>query len=139
LTREAWPPRHRRLTVPLGPEGDTLLSAERLRDGRVAVGTRRRVGGDEWQPGDLLVLDRPAFLALAGWLDEAVEDAWIDAVRERQAEPLRTARERIGIVGEGQIIDVETEITQLLDEFQVVRVFFPLRLEPHNSLFRITE
>jgi hypothetical protein len=65
------------------------------------MGTRRRAGEDEWQPGDLLVLDRPAFLALAGWLGEAVEDAWLEAVRERQAEPLRTARELYAEAADG--------------------------------------
>src|SRR5690606_14871198 len=33
---------------------------------------------------------------LAGWLSLAVEDAWIETVRDRQADSIRTARELYG-------------------------------------------
>jgi hypothetical protein len=74
----------------------TVLHAEWLRDGRVALGTRhqRRDGG--WEAGELQILEPGTCLDLAAWLSPVVMDGWIDSVRERQAEPLQTARELYG-------------------------------------------
>jgi hypothetical protein len=71
----------------------TTLYAERLRDGRVALGTRTLRADGEWEPGELHILEPTAYLDLAGWLAPAVHDGWIETVRERRAEPLRTAAE----------------------------------------------
>lgn len=84
------------LEIPLGGEPPTVLFAERLRDGRVALGTRVRRRDGEWEPGELHLLEAGAYLDLAAWLSPAVEDAWIETVRDRQAEPLRTAEELYG-------------------------------------------
>ncbi len=84
------------LEIVLGGEPPTVLFAERLRDGRIAMGTRVKGRGGEWEPGELHLLDPGAYLDLAAWLSSAVEDAWIETVRDRQAEPLRTARELYG-------------------------------------------
>jgi hypothetical protein len=83
------------LAVALGDDGDTELFAERLRDGRIVIGTRERTT-DGWKPHGLHVLNRAAFLALAGWLAEPVEEAWLDTVRERQDQQLRTAHDLFG-------------------------------------------
>jgi hypothetical protein len=73
-----------------------LLVAERLRDGRVALGTRIQRPNGEWEPGELHLLEPAAQLDLAGWLAPAVEAGWIDTIRHRQADPLRTAGELYG-------------------------------------------
>lgn len=95
----------------------TVLFLERLRDGRIALGTRVRRGDGDWQPGELHVLDPHTFLALAGWLVTAVEDEWMDTVRARAADPLRTARELYGD-GPGAVrelaYDLVTEIPPAL-------------------------
>jgi hypothetical protein len=74
----------------------TTLYAERLRDGRVALGTRTLRPDGEWEPGELHILEPNAYLDLAGWLAPAIHDGWIHTVRERRAEPLRTASELYG-------------------------------------------
>lgn len=74
----------------------TLLVAERLRDGRMALGTRTQQSNGEWKAGELHFIDPMVQLDLAAWLTPAVEAAWVDTVRERQTEPLRTARELYG-------------------------------------------
>lgn len=84
------------LVIPLGGEPRSVLFAERLRDGRVALGTRVQRRDGSWEAGELHLLEPPAYLDLAAWLSPAVEDAWIDTVRERQGEPLRTAQELYG-------------------------------------------
>ena len=63
--------------------------------GRVALGTRRQRGSD-WEPGELHLLGPSAYLDLAAWLATLVSAAWIDAIRERREEPLRTAEELFG-------------------------------------------
>ena len=73
-----------------------VLFAERLRDGRIALGTRVRRRDGEWEPGELHLLEAAAYLDLAAWLSPAVEDAWIETVRARQVEPMRTANELYG-------------------------------------------
>jgi hypothetical protein len=82
-------------TVPLSDDGDSELFAERLRDGRIVIGSRERTG-EGWNPHGLHVLGRPAYLALAGWLAEHVEEAWLDTIRERQQEQLGTAADLFG-------------------------------------------
>lgn len=74
----------------------TLLVAERLRDGRIAVGIRERGADGEWEPGELHLLPTTAQLDLAAWLADAVERGWIDTVRERQRQPMKTAGELYG-------------------------------------------
>lgn len=77
-------------------EPPTVLYAEWLRDGRVAVGTRRQERDGSWSPGELHLLEPSAALDLAAWLSPVVEHSWAEPVRERRAEPLRTARELYG-------------------------------------------
>lgn len=83
------------LEIAVSEEPRTVLYAERLRDGRIALGTRTWRDG-AWKPGELHLLEPAAYLNLASWLAPAVEDAWMDTVRQRQAEPLRTAFELYG-------------------------------------------
>lgn len=73
-----------------------MLFAERLRDGRIALGTRVMRKDGSWEPGELHLLETAAYLDLAAWLSPAVEDAWIGPVRDRQAKPLLTAQELYG-------------------------------------------
>lgn len=80
----------------MAEEPPTVLYAEWLRDGRVAVGTRRQERDGSWTPGELHLLEPSAALDLAAWLSPLVEQSWTDAIRERRAEPLRTARELYG-------------------------------------------
>jgi hypothetical protein len=87
-------------SAPLTEEGDVVLFAERLRDGRLALGTRRWDGA-EWKPSELHLIERPAYLALAGWLGRIVEESWIESVRERQEESLRTAQDLYGDAADG--------------------------------------
>lgn len=84
------------LEVALGGEPPTVLFAERLRDGRVALGTRVQRRDGSWDAGELHLLEPGTALDLAAWLSPVVEDAWIETVRERQEEPLRTAGELYG-------------------------------------------
>lgn len=80
----------------IGKDPQTELVAERLRDGRIAFGTRVQREDGEWQAGELHLLEPDAQLQLAGWFARAVEAAWIDTVRGRRSEPLRTAGELYG-------------------------------------------
>lgn len=84
------------LEILIGDEPRTVLFAERLRDGRVALGTRTLERDGEWKPGELHLLEPTAYLELAAWLAPAVEDAWVETVRARGAESLRTAEELYG-------------------------------------------
>jgi hypothetical protein len=74
----------------------TVLYAERLRDGRIALGTRVQQGDGSWNAGELLLLDPRAYLGLAAWLSSAVEEAWTDTVRDRGEDSLRTAHDLYG-------------------------------------------
>ena len=74
----------------------TVLHAEWLRDGRIALGTRRQRADGQWEAGELHVLDAAACLDLSAWLAPIVLDGWIASIRERQGEPLKTARELYG-------------------------------------------
>ena len=84
------------LHIEIGQDPRTELFAERLRDGRVALGTRMRDGDGGWEPGDLVLLDPQAQLELAAWLAPSVEAGWAETVRQRRDEPLRTAGELYG-------------------------------------------
>lgn len=85
-----------RLELPIADEPRTILVAERLRDGRIALGTRVEERDGSWTPGELHLLEPAAYVELAGWLSPAVEEAWIGTVRDRRAAPLATARELYG-------------------------------------------
>lgn len=49
-----------------------------------------------WAAGEMHVLEPPAYLDLAAWLAPAVQEGWIDTVRARGEDPLRTAGELYG-------------------------------------------
>lgn len=85
--------------TPLADDPEIVLYAERLRDGRIAFGTRKASATGEWEPGELHLLDPLASLDLAAWLSSAVEEGWLATIRERQSEPMRTADE---LYGEGR-------------------------------------
>lgn len=74
----------------------TVLFAEQLRDGRLAIGTRVQNQAGDWKAGELHFLDPGVVLDLSAWLAAAVEKRWLDTVRERQVKPLRTAEELYG-------------------------------------------
>lgn len=95
----------------------TMLVAERLRDGRVAIGTRVQRPKGDWAAGELHLLDPSIQLDFAAWLAPAVEAGWIETVRQRREEPLRTAGELYG-EGPGAVtrfgIDTLSEIPPAL-------------------------
>jgi hypothetical protein len=74
----------------------TVLHAEWLRDGRVALGTRHQRRDGSWEAGELQVLEPGVCLDLAAWLSPVVLEGWIESVRERQGDPLQTAQELYG-------------------------------------------
>lgn len=80
----------------ISEEPRTVLFAERLRDGRIALGTRTLGRDGEWEAGELHLLESPAYLDLAGWLAPAVEDGWRETIRGRAEDPIRTAEELYG-------------------------------------------
>lgn len=82
--------------VQIADDPAVLLVAERLRDGRMALGTRVQRPNGTWEPGELHLLDPGVQLDLASWLAPAVEAGWIETIRQRQAPPLRTAGELYG-------------------------------------------
>lgn len=84
------------LEIVIGDAPRTVLFAERLRDGRIALGTRSVERDGEWRAGELHLLEPTAYLELAAWLAPAVEESWADTVRARGAESLRTAEELYG-------------------------------------------
>ncbi len=94
-----------------------VLVAERLRDGRMAIGTRTQRPNGDWDPGELLLLDPSVQLDLASWLAPAVSAGWIDTVRQRRDAPLRTAGELHG-EGPGAVmrfaLDTVAEISPAL-------------------------
>jgi hypothetical protein len=74
----------------------TILYTERLKDGRIALGTRVQSTAGAWHAGELHVLEPAAYLALAGWLAEPVAEAWLAPVRDRRDGQLRTAQDLYG-------------------------------------------
>lgn len=87
--------------VPIAESPPTELYAERLRDGRVVLGTRAQGADGGWAPAEMHVLERSAFLGLAAWLADAVADEWIDPVRARQDDQLAIAAELYGAGPDG--------------------------------------
>lgn len=73
------------LSLPLDEETGETLRAERLRDGRVALGAAD--GGE----GALHLLSPRAAAALAGWLAPVVEETWEETLRGRLGDALATA------------------------------------------------
>lgn len=74
----------------------TVLHAERLRDGRIAVGTRSQRRDGSWEAGELHLLEPAVGLDLAAWLTPVVTERWRETIRERSAESLRTAQDLYG-------------------------------------------
>ena len=74
----------------------TLLVVERLKDGRMALGTRVQSPDGSWKAGELHLLDPKVQLDLAAWLAPIVQNDWLETVRQRQLDPLRTAEELYG-------------------------------------------
>ncbi|CAN5451748.1 hypothetical protein BH24GEM3_BH24GEM3_23540 [soil metagenome] len=85
------PAREPVFTLPLEGDPGAELYAERLRDGRIALGTRTARAVGEWEHGELHLLSPVTAVALAGWLAPLVSDVWLPTVRERAAEQLSTA------------------------------------------------
>jgi hypothetical protein len=83
-----------RLELDLG--GGSVLTAERLRDGRIAMRTNEPEGVGTSTGGELTILGPREALELTGWLATAVEEGWLRTVRDRAAEIHRTARELYG-------------------------------------------
>lgn len=84
------------LAVPVDGEEDAVLHAERLRDGRVALGTRARGRDGEWKPGELHLLAPASALRLAAWLTPVVQREWRETVRARLGDQLATADDLYG-------------------------------------------
>ena len=74
----------------------TVLFADWLRDGRVAIGTRRQTRDGRWEAGELHLLEPAIAADLAAWLSPLVVEGWIDTARERGLASLRTAQELYG-------------------------------------------
>lgn len=112
------------LEIVLSETPRTVLFAERLRDGRVALGTRSNEGG-QLRVGELHLLDSAALTALAAWLAPAVEESWLATVRERQEESLRTAHD---LYGEGsQAVDrFATDVLRQIPDDLMVRALILL-------------
>ena len=89
------------LEIRIADDPPLVLHAERLRDGRLAIGTRRGRRDGEWEAGELHLLEPVAFLDLAGWLAGPVEEAWTEVIRDRRDAPLRTASELYGPGADG--------------------------------------
>lgn len=77
-------------------DGDQRLHAERLRDGRVAIGTRTRGRDGAWEAGELIVLPAGAALALVAWLTPVVEREWRGTGAAQLDDQLATAEELYG-------------------------------------------
>ncbi len=114
------PSREPVFTIPLGDDPGAVLFAERLRDGRIALGTRFAREDGQWEHGELHLLSPRAALALASWLAPAVFDGWIPAVRERRTEQLRTAYDLHG-EGAGAVRRLALEVLQEIPPELLVR------------------
>lgn len=85
-----------RFEARIADDPPTILIAEQLRDGRVALGTRVQERTGEWKAGALNFLDPAIVMDLSAWLATSVERGWLDTIRERQLSPLRTAEDLYG-------------------------------------------
>lgn len=112
------------LEIVICEEPRTVLFADLLRDGRVALGTRTLERG-EWKAGELHLLEPAAYLGLAAWLAPAVEDAWVETVRARAAESLRTAQELYGD-GPASVRQLATDMTDELPASLLARAMMLL-------------
>jgi hypothetical protein len=95
----------------IGDDPPVVLYAERLRDGRIALGVRTQGPDGSWSPGELHLLEPGVHLGLAAWLSPAVEDGWLETVRSRQAGPVRTAEELYG-EGAGSVLRLALEMVR---------------------------
>lgn len=86
-------PREPEFEILLDAELGTTLFGERLRDGRIALGTRSANGR---LAGEMHLLPRAAYLALAAWLADAVHEAWLGTVREHLPRQAATAEDLYG-------------------------------------------
>ncbi|HEV2130295.1 MAG TPA: hypothetical protein VGR27_04305 [Longimicrobiaceae bacterium] len=118
-------PREPVFTAPLDDDLGTVLFAERLRDGRIALGTRTPRGDGEWEHGELHLLSPSTALALTGWLAPVVSDAWLATVRERGAEQLRTAYDLHG-EGVGAVQRLALDVLQEIPPELLVRALLLL-------------
>jgi hypothetical protein len=84
---------HPPFRAPLDDEEGAEFAAARLRDGRVALGSRPE---GEDAGGEMHVLRPASALALAAWLAPVVEREWIGTVRERLPEQHATADDLYG-------------------------------------------
>ena len=89
-------PRVPRFEAQLQDDPPTVLFADWLRDGRVAIGTRRQRKDGEWEAGELHLLEPAVVADLAAWLAPVVVHGWRDTARERGMDSLRTAIELYG-------------------------------------------
>lgn len=112
-------------TLPLESDPRAVLYAERLRDGRIALGTRVAREDGQWEVGELHLLSPRAGATLAGWLAGAVEETWIHTVRERQADQLDTAQDLYG-EGEGAVERLAFETLREIPPAQLVRALLLL-------------
>jgi hypothetical protein len=114
-----------RLQIALTDQPTTVLHAERLRDGRVALGTRTQAADGHWTAGELHLLEPTAFLALGAWLAQPIEEAWIGSVRERREEQLRTAQDLYG-PGAGSVRRLADDVLRELPRPLLVRAMILL-------------
>lgn len=119
------PAREPIFTLPLDDDPGAELFAERLRDGRIALGTRTVKAGGEWEHGELHLLSPATAAALAGWLAPLVSDVWLPTVRERAAEQLRTAYDLHG-EGAGAVRRLAFEVLQEIPSELLVRAMLLL-------------
>lgn len=77
-------------------EGRTLVRAELLKDGRLAIGTRSKSHTGAWEAGELVLLEPRAYVALAAWLAPQVEAVWTQTARRHREPQLATARDLYG-------------------------------------------
>ena len=77
-------------------DAEQVLHAERLRDGRVALGTRTRGRDGAWEAWELIVLPPGAALALVAWLSPVVEREWRGTAAGQLDDQVATAEELYG-------------------------------------------
>jgi hypothetical protein len=130
-------PREPRFETTVGGEAGVVLYAERLRDNRLALGTRTRGRDGAWHAGELHVLERGEYLALAAWLAGVVEEQWAGTIRDRQAEQLDLAHD---LYGEGPealtrlALDIVREMPPALMRRALVLLINSIGPEAHQRL-----